>query len=127
MLIAVPSHAVGATRFVLTALHGGYVIGATHQWGKTAGKAIVRSRVCEDGPNTPPHLRSCAVRWFVGWGGWSVLSLSASSLPLTGSRLVGSALAVAGIAVFAPILWRADRRGLHDLAAHTNVIDERRL
>ena len=86
-----------------------YKVGATARFGTTAGKALFGLRVVRlAAPDAPPGLTAAFTRWVVPQGSGLV--------PLPGTGLV-------------PYLWvwrDPDRRGLHDRAAGTAVVDRRR-
>ena len=95
-----------------------YLIGALALWGRTIGMAAVGVRaVAADG--SAPGWRRSVVRWSVPDG----LRWITVLLPISGARtVVGWAGWALMLATYLCVLARADRRGLHDLAADVTVI-----
>jgi len=89
-----------------------YFVAGTAIWGRTVGKLVVQTEVIRVDGITPPGLRVAAVRYAV----------VAFAIPLSYfGGLGGWASFVWTIAVYVPIFGAA-RRGLHDRAAHTDVV-----
>ena len=89
-----------------------YFVAGTAIWGRTVGKLVVHTEVVRADGITPPGLRVAAIRYAV----------VAVAIPLSYfGALGGLASFVWTIAVYVPIFGAA-RRGLHDRAAHTDVV-----
>jgi len=98
---------------------GLYWIVATAVWGATIGKLAAGTRVRAAGARSP--WRASAVRWAVtGWIGFAA-GVSADIGVRAASTITVLAL-VTSVATYAPILWDADGRGLHDRLAGTVVV-----
>lgn len=92
-----------------------YYIVATALWGRTIGKKIMRTRVVERDRRDLPSWSASALRWSAfGW-----VMLLGLALPDLAAYLAFPVFVV----VYLPILWDADRRGLHDRLAGTVVVE----
>jgi uncharacterized RDD family membrane protein YckC len=109
-----PAHLSALTRLAAFALpFGAYQVVGVAVWGRTVGKVVCSTAVVDSDGDRPGWLASI-VRWLVP----AAVAAAASPAAPWLDPLV---LAV----VYAPIAFRADSRGLHDLAAGTWVIDLR--
>jgi uncharacterized RDD family membrane protein YckC len=91
-----------------------YVVACTAVSGRTLGKAAARIQVVDARTEDPPSWSRSGVRWFAtGWA-WMV--------PLLGSATLDVISSVVVIAMYAPILWDHQGRGLHDRIAGTIVL-----
>lgn len=95
-----------------------YEIGLTATRGQTIGKLMVGTKVVNVGGERLPTWGEAAVRWFVP-AVPNVLGVAAVSM------FVDAATVLWGVVVYLPILRTLDRRGWHDRAAATVVIDVR--
>jgi uncharacterized RDD family membrane protein YckC len=103
-----------AAEVMLQAVYFSYFFVPVAIWGRTLGKIAARTKVVRFGSEQPP--------------GWSLALARALvvGIPLAlpyalGS--VGEALSLGLLfTIYAPLLWRRDRRGLHDLASGTQVV-----
>ena len=81
-----------------------YAVLMTARDGQTVGKKLMRTRVVTANKFAVPSIGTAAIRALP-----SLLGL----VPVVG---------VASIAIYLPIAWRSDRRGLHDQLARTLVV-----
>lgn len=81
-----------------------YEIGLTAWTGQTIGKRIAHTRVVLADSLATPTIPAAVARAF---------PVAISRIPVVGQLVV---------LVYLPILWRSDRKGLHDFAAKTIVI-----
>jgi len=89
-----------------------YFVAGTAIWGRTIGKLVVHTEVVRTDGVTPPGMRVAVIRYAV----------VAFAIPLSYlGTLGGWASFFWTVAVYVPI-FGAQRRGLHDRAAHTDVI-----
>ena len=83
-----------------------YEVVLTARDGQTVGKKLIRTRVVRRDTQKVPPLRAVLLR--------AVPLHVLGMLPVVGT--------VAAVAAYIPIMWRPDRRGLHDFMAGTVVI-----
>lgn len=88
-----------------------YEVVPTALWGKTPGKHVVGIRVCARPDLARPgwirSLKRFGLFYLVGW------------IPFVGALLT--------VVIPLPLLWTAERQGLHDMFAGTVVLKERAL
>jgi uncharacterized RDD family membrane protein YckC len=117
IVIGVPlaaAHREGLPSWTILPLSAHYTIGMTGRWGRTVGKLAMGITIVSSVARSRPTWRQAAVRWaYVGWVG-------------TAAGLVGGhaswLLVPLQAAIYAPVLWDAEGRGLHDRFAGTVVI-----
>jgi hypothetical protein len=87
-------------------------------WGRTIGMALVRVRAA-DGAGRAPGWRRSLIRWCVPHVvALLILPVPRSSLPRAAGWVSWSLMLV----TYLTVVTRADRRGLHDLAAGVTII-----
>jgi uncharacterized RDD family membrane protein YckC len=102
------------TELFLTAV---YVVIPTALWGRTAGKAIVGTSVVSADDLAIPSWRQATVRWMVP--ALSTLAVAVLPVPTVASVIL---LLAVEVVIYGGILRDARRRGLHDRAAGTLVL-----
>jgi uncharacterized RDD family membrane protein YckC len=90
-----------------------YRVVTTAKWGAGLGKTLLGLRVVVDRPDAPA---ATVPGWSRSWKRWGVPQLP-GLIPLPAT----------GLLAYLPALHDSRRRGLHDRAAGTIVIDTRRL
>ena len=105
----------GVAWYVGTAANGVLVVGLIHYYGATPGKFVVGSRVKDVSTGAFPAWHWAVVRWAVPW----LVTMAGVWRPL---GIVGLAVELTSVAF---VLFRADGRAVHDLAANTLVVDNR--
>jgi uncharacterized RDD family membrane protein YckC len=103
--------------FALTglALSGAYFVVGVARWGRTFGKLVVGTRVVDERTRRIPSWRAAVVRWGV------------PALPGMCALLIAYPVLLADawlLVVYVGILQPPLRRGLHDRAADTVVVDD---
>jgi uncharacterized RDD family membrane protein YckC len=96
---------------VITAATVAYRVVTTAKWGAGLGKTLLGLKVVID---TPDHTGSATPGWARAWKRWAV-PMAPGLIPLPAT----------GLLAYAPALRDRHRRGLHDRAAGTIVIDVR--
>jgi uncharacterized RDD family membrane protein YckC len=96
---------------VITAATVGYRVITTAKWGAGLGKTLLGLKVVID---TPDHCGSETPGWARAWKRWAV-PMAPGLIPLPAT----------GLLAYTPALRDHHRRGLHDRAAGTIVIDVR--
>jgi uncharacterized RDD family membrane protein YckC len=113
-MFSIIAHRLGLSPWMLIMLNAAYVIGMTARWGRTVGKFAIEIRVVDALRRRPPTWRQSAARWAaVGW-----ISIVAGWVGGGADR----PLLLAQVAIYAPALWDARGRGLHDRVAGTLVV-----
>ncbi|HEX3906703.1 MAG TPA: RDD family protein [Mycobacteriales bacterium] len=102
-----------AILMVMTVAAVAYRVVTTAKWGAGLGKMLLGLRVVVDRPDAPA---ASPPGWARSWKRWGVPQLP-GLIPLPAT----------GLLAYLPALRDARRRGLHDRAAGTIVIDTRRL
>ena len=96
-------------------LDAAYYVLPTWIAGRTLGKLVAGTRVIGTTTRRRPTLMTAVVRWAVP------ASVQFGYL-LVRDRPVAWLVVMARLAVYAPLLWDRDGRGLHDRAAKTMVV-----
>lgn len=112
---------VGVSPWIMLAFDAMYWIIPTAVSGRTLGKVVANTRVTRRSGGRPSVLASIIRYAVVGAGAWTAQALGDSA-----SDTVVVLLALWPVVVYLPLLFDAQRRGLHDRAALTVVVEERR-
>lgn len=92
-----------------------YVVGVA-LWGQTVGKRLVRIRVVDAATDGRVGWRKAALRWLVP----TLTLLPELPLPDEAASIASGVLL---LAVYAPIVWDEQARGIHDRLAGTVVVE----
>jgi uncharacterized RDD family membrane protein YckC len=117
VVIGVPfaaAHREGLPSWTILPMSALYTIGMTRRWGRTVGKLAMGIAIVSSVARSRPTWRQAVLRWaYVGWIG-------------TAAGLVGGHVAwllvLLQAAIYAPVLWDTEGRGLHDRYAGTAVV-----